>query len=633
MNLRTGIVMLWSLTAVCACLAGAATNSARGFKDLAEMEAFVDGVIAAQLEFLHIPGAAVAVVADGKVYFAKGYGYADLEEGRKVDPETTLFRIGSVTKLFAWTAVMQLAEQGKLDLKVDVNTYLKTFKIPATYPEPITMTHLMAHTPGSEDHVLGDFSYDQASRKPLGQVLATELPARVRPPGQLSVYSNYGAALAGHIVQEVSGMPWEDYVERNILALLDMKHTTVRQPVPAVLTKDVVTGYKCLGGEFEPQGFEIDVTSPAGAMSASATDMARFMIAHPQNGQYGGNRILSETTARTMHSPLFTNAPGVSPMLHGFLEQTLNGERTIEHKRGMVCCSTLLSLLPEQNTGLFVSYNCDTGGRGQALGGFQKAFMDHYYPSPEIQDLKPARTVPDRVAQCVGEYSSLRRSFTSLTKLVAIIDTISVRVDPEGYLVSAGAGGGPKKWVEVQPLLFREAKGQKRLAFRADAAGNITHLVRGSANAFVKLRCYETPAFHHAVAGISILLMLTALVVWPIVAFCMRGRLGSERPPRAARLLGWIMGFGLLLFFVRFLQEATDPQQFAFGVPPLLQRALWLPLAAIFLLAASAWFSVRAWTQKYWSLAGRIHYSLVTVAGLALLGWLYHWNLLGFYYR
>ena len=595
------------------------------------MEAFVDGVIAGQLESLHIPGAAVAVVADGKVYFAKGYGYADLEKSRKVDPETTLFRIGSVSKLFTWTAVMQLAEQGKLDLKADVNMYLKAFKIPATYPEPITLTHLLTHTPGFEDSVLGLFSHDPASLKPFGEVLAKQMPSRVRPPGQLSVYSNHGAALAGYIVQEVSGVPWEDYVEKNILAPLDMKHAATRQPVPAALTKDLMTGYKYAGGEFQPQPFEFLPTRSAGCMSASAADMARFMIAHLQNGRFGENRILSESTARTMHSRLFTNAPGVNPMLHGFGEGSLNGERTIGHSGGMLSCFTLLSLFPEQNTGFFVTYNCDTGG--QALGGFQKAFMDHYYPATEIQELKPAKPVPDRVAQCVGEYSTLRRSFTSPTKLAAIMGTVGVRVDTDGFLIATGLEDRPLKCVEEAPLLFREAKGEKRLAFRADASGKITLLFPGAASSLVKLRCYETSAFHHAVAGISLFLMVSALVAWPIVAFCVRGRRGPESPPRTARLLAWIMGLLFLLFFTCLLQGAADPMQFAFGVPSLLQRALWLLLVAIPLFAAAALFSVRAWTRKYWSLAGRIHYSLVTVAGLTLFGWLYYWNLLGFHYK
>jgi hypothetical protein len=285
--------------------------------------------------------------------------------------------------------------------------------------------------------------------------------------------------------------------------------------------------------------------------------------------------------------------------------------------------------LPERNTGLFISYNCDTGN--QAFAGFQKAFMDHYYPAPETQELKPVKPLPDRVAQCVGEYSSLRRSFTTLTKLAAIMDTIHVRVDSDGYLWL----GGPLRWVEVAPLLFRASKGQQRLAFRTDASGNTTYLFFGGdpSITFVRLRWYETSAFHHAVAAISLLVMLSALTVWPIAAFCRRGRAGPTGPPRAARLVGWIMGLLFLLFFCCVLRVAADPEQFILGVPSEVRRALWLPLLAIPLLAATTWFSVKGWKRNYWGLAGRIHYSLVTVAGLTLLGWLHYWNLLGFHYK
>jgi hypothetical protein len=150
---------------------------------------------------------------------------------------------------------------------------------------------------------------------------------------------------------------------------------------------------------------------------------------------------------------------------------------------------------------------------------------------------------------------------------------------------------------------------------------------------FVKLRWYESSAFHLAVAGLSLLVMLSALVACPIVAFCTRGRRGPESPPRIARSLAWITGLLFLLFFLCLLQAVADPFQFEFGVPSILKWALWLLLLAIPLFAATAWFSICAWTRKYWSLAGRIHYSLVAVAGLTLLGMLYYWNLLGFHYR
>ncbi len=181
-------------------------------------------MISKQLRANHIPGATVSVVKDGQLFFAKGYGSADLQEGRPVNAQTTLFRIGSVSKPFTATAVLQLAEQGKLNLHADVNIYLKTFHLPATYPEPITLAHLLTHTAGFESRATGmEAARTTSDLEPLGQLLAEHIPARVRPPGELTAYSNYGYALAGYIVEQVSGMPYAQYVEQHIFQRLRMR--------------------------------------------------------------------------------------------------------------------------------------------------------------------------------------------------------------------------------------------------------------------------------------------------------------------------------------------------------------------------------------------------------------------------
>jgi CubicO group peptidase (beta-lactamase class C family) len=154
----------------------------QGPTDRAELEAFLDEELGREMEKHHIAGAAVSVVKDGKLYFAKGYGSADLENGIPVDPEQTVFRIGSLAKLFTWTAVMQLAEQGKLDLDADINTYLD-FRIPDTYPQPITLKHLMTHTPGFEDRYYERLASDPNDLLPPREWLVSHMPARVRPPG------------------------------------------------------------------------------------------------------------------------------------------------------------------------------------------------------------------------------------------------------------------------------------------------------------------------------------------------------------------------------------------------------------------------------------------------------------------
>jgi CubicO group peptidase (beta-lactamase class C family) len=235
------------------------------------------------MEEFHFAGITAVVVKDGQILFQKGYGYSNLEDQIPVDPAETLFRIGSVTKLFTWTAVHQLSEQGKLDLDADINIYLD-FQIPDTFPDPITLRHLMSHTGGFEarEFELGVRAPDEL--KPLGQYLATHMPARVYPPGQVSVYSNYGTDLAGYIVERISGMPYADYIESNILEPLRMVHTTPRQPLPSPLEAEMSNGYTYTKNAYLQQDFQIGSTQSCGAISSTAEDMARFMLAHLQGG-------------------------------------------------------------------------------------------------------------------------------------------------------------------------------------------------------------------------------------------------------------------------------------------------------------------------------------------------------------
>lgn len=603
----------------------------RGFRGPAEMRQFVDGIMAGQRESLDIAGAVVVVVADGAIYFSKGYGRADIRNERPVDPETTLFRIGSVTKLFTATAMMQLWEQDKLELDQDVNLYLQAIQVPPTFPEPITPAHLLAHTAGFEDRFLGLFCHDPSNVKPLVITLDIELPERVRRPGEVSVYSNHGTALAGLLVQEVSGMLWEEYVQKNILDPLGMEHTTVWQPVSPALKPTLAIGYRHINGQFKPTPFNFVPISPAGSASASGGDMARFMIAHLESGRLQENRVLSETTVRAMQRPLFSNAPGINGLLHGFDEMNQNGERIFGHRGGMPCFYTLLALMPDHGIGVFISYNSDMGAKGHE--DFWQAFLNHYFPAPVNTDLRPTTESITRIQKLTGEYSSLRRSSTTLTKLSALLWTARVSVDPDGYLLTTNCGEKPRRWIEVEPSVFQEMGGTRRMAFRTDLGGQRTYLFPDfPAMTFIRHRWYETSTFQFAAAAGPLLLLGSGLLFWPLLAWYMHDRPIIGSPPRAARLSAWFMSLLFIGFFVAVAAVIKDPSQLTFGVPVLLQRILWLPILAALFLAISAYFALRAWAKGYWSFPGRLHYSSVALAGAAILWWTWHWNLLGFHY-
>jgi len=604
-----------------------------GHQNPADLEAFLDGIMAAHMETHHIAGATISVVKDGKLFFAKGYGFADIKDKKPVQADRTLFRIASISKLFTWTAVMQLVEQGKLDLSTDVNAYLKDIQIPPTFPQPITLTHLFTHTPGFED-ILSYAARKPEELIPLGQFIRTWRPTRVWPPGQFTAYSNYGTALAGYIVELVSGLPFEDYIEQNIYKPLGMEHSSFREPLPPGLAQDVSTGYRFKNGVFKSEDFELlNGDYPAGSMSTTATDIARFMVAHLQNGEYEGQRILKEDTAKLMHTRLFSHDPRIGGNAHGFWERSLNKLSILEHGGDITCFHSLFMLIPEKNAGFFVSYN-SVGSSGLARYELFQAFLNRYYPSPAVAEPAPPADFQTRAGRYVGTYEMNRRSYTKFDKLVALLTPVKIGATPEGNLLMVmPAGLGTKAFVEMERDVFHEIGGQETIIFREDK-GQVRYAFYSAfpEMAFVKLKGSQIPSFHYLVAGLSVILFLTAALGWPVGALgrvvCRRPRFGNLAP-RAARWLAGGMSALFLLFLVGLAVALSDLEQFFYGVPSVFKISLTFSVAAAVLAVGVLVFTLLAWRKKYWTGCSRVHYTLVFLAALAFLWLLNFWNLLG----
>ena len=515
-----------------------------------DLETFLDGIVPLQLERDDIAGATIAVVRDGKLLFAKGYGYADYEKKRPVSAEETLFRPGSVSKLFTWTAVMQLVEQGKLDLDRDVNAYLD-YKIPDAYGQPITLRHILAHTPGFDEQVKDIFNAGGASPD-LGQYMKTHIPARVYPPGTVTSYSNYGASLAGYIVERVSGRPFNEYVAENILKPLGMTRSTFAQPLPPDLAPLMSNGYR-LASE-GPKPFEVIGPFPAGSMSSTATDMARFMLAHLQDGQLDGARILKPETARLMHSRLFALDPAANGMCYGFYEESRNGQRVIGHGGDTASFHSDLHLLPDAGVGFFVSHN--SLGRGSPLPRetLWKMFLDRYFPYTPT----PAPTLggADADARAVsGSYMLSRRSETSFLRAASLLGEATVAPAGDGSIIVAqmtGANGKPKRWREVAPMTFLEVDGQEKLIFKPDRDGRMQMVLPDPFFVFQRVGLWENGRVLLFVLAVSLLLMLLTLLLWPVGWFVRRHyghRLELTRAEWWLRLAVRAV-FALDLFFV-----------------------------------------------------------------------------------
>ena len=313
-----------------------------------DLEAFLEGMMPLQLAREDIAGAVISVVKDGKPFFAKGYGYSNVEKRTPVSADATLFRPGSISKLFNWTSIMQLVEQGKLDLDRDVNDYLD-FKVPPAFAKPITLRNIMTHTPGLEETIQELFVEKASDLKPLDEYLKEHMPARIFPPGTTPAYSNYATALAGYILQRVSGEKFDDYIDRHIFQPLQMTHCTTRQPLPDNLKPLMSNGYEV--GSEPTKPFEWVEAAPAGSSSVTGADMQHFMIAHLQEGQYEGIQILRPETARLMHSRQLTIAPDMNGMALGFYEETRNGHRIIGHAGDTQYFHSDLHLIPDAGVG------------------------------------------------------------------------------------------------------------------------------------------------------------------------------------------------------------------------------------------------------------------------------------------
>ena len=607
------------------------SEPARGLRSAEELETFIDGVMAAHMQSRKIPAATISVVKDGALFFAKGYGYANREKRIPVDAEKTLFRPGSTSKLFTWTAVMQLHERGKLNLDANVNDYLTTFQIPDTYPEPITMKHLLTHTPGFEDGGLGYLFVRSAEEiVPLSESLKAHIPWRVRPPGTYSSYSNFGTALAGLIVANISGMSFNEYIEKNIFEPLGMENSTFREPLPDRLAGNMATGFKRKKGVYEKGNFEfITNFGPAGSLSSTATDMARFMIAHLQNGRYNDARILQEATAQLMHSQLYTLDPRLPGMAHGFYESRVNGLHIIGHAGDTTLFHTDLALLPRHNIGIFVSY-VTNGGR--ARRELLKAFLDRYFPEAERPAPAAASDFQTRGSRFAGSYRFTRHNSSTIEKLLALAAVFSVSPTSDNTLLVSGIFPEPMQYVEVEPLLFKQIDGRQTIAFKENEEGEITHMFLGAFPFMPTYRVswYETPAFSLAIVGLGVLFSITTMVS----AFYHRKE--SKTAPAgsrwAVRLAVAVSGL-TLVFLVSFIAIiASQAESIMYGIPSSLTAALVLPIITSLLTIGTTIFVVLAWKRRFWNLVRRVHYSFFSLTALALVWFYFHWNILGFQY-
>ncbi len=604
-----------------------------------DLDAWLDGMVPFALKSGDIAGAVVVVVKDGKVLSEKGFGYANVARKIPMDPARTMIRPGSTSKMFTWTAVMQLVEAGKLDLDRDVNDYLD-FKIPETFGRRITLRDLMNHRAGFEEGLKDILATDPRFAESTEQYLKTHPRPMLFAPGEVPAYSNYGAALAGYIVERVSGEGFERYVESHIFLPLGMTHSTMEQPLPGRFEGQVAQGYRTASGRAQP--YELVITRPAGSVTATADDMSKFMLAHLQHGRLGEYQMLSPAVADLMQRPSEAGLPGFATLAHGMFYQTWNGRTVIGHGGDTVVFHTELELLPREHVGIFYSFN--SRGKDDAVYGLRQAlfegFMDRYFPAPPSTEPPTLANARRDALEIAGRYQSSRRVEHGFISLFYLMQQSSITANPDGTINGPGFGGrGPKKYREIGPQLWREAGGRRQLAL-ARVSGVKT--VIGSEDPTSVLQSVpplRSASLNVAVFLLSLAILLWTVLLWPLSALLRRADRATSGVPgevRRLRLLARVAAVIDLLYlggWFLVLQPVlkTDLQVYGSALDPVVRTLQVAGLLAIATGGVGVWIAWRMfkakapWLSRIWTVA--VAAALVGVLWIGVMGQLISFNL------
>lgn len=595
----------------------------------------LDELVPASLESHDIPGATVAVV-DGDETITAGYGVADRESETPVDPAETAFRLGSVSKSVTATAIMEQIQRGELDPQYLLTNYVADDIVP---DRQVSLAELLTHRGGFESSNRGLWLPDGDRIRPLAAYLRDEPQTQVRDPGTVGSYSNFGYSLAGQALAAVVGKPFHRAMDQTLLNPAGMTNSSFRQPLPDSVAATHATGHSPTG-DYRNGQFPLVGLRPAGSLSATADDVARFLRLHLDDGKLDGEQVVEPDTAAATHEQWATHDERLDGMAFGLIEETRGETRTLWHNGATPSFYSHLVLVPEQEFGLFVSFNAPAGSA--AANEVVEGVLDEMLPD-SAQESPSLDGTPTRADELEGIYRSLRQSHTWHDRATSVLNasTVSVSVADDGALVTEG-GGETNRWIEIEPLVFEHETGRRRIAFGEDD-GSVEYLFRGgSPTAYGRVGGLEQLWIHGVLALVALLGAFSGVVGWPGEALYRRIRaeemgqagdvtweslLGS-RPARAKVVAGVAVAGGLGGLVAMLLHLAVSPY-LVLSDPPVTFRALFAgPIVAVVATAGAVGYTGLMLTSGDGERLERVHYAAVT-ASLAVGCWLLsYWNLL-----
>jgi CubicO group peptidase (beta-lactamase class C family) len=586
--------------------------------DRAALKAYIDGVVSSLQREHGLAGLTLAVVKDDSLWLAQGYGEADLSRKLAVQADTTRFRIGSVSKTFIWTAAMMLVERGQLDLDADVNSYLKKVHIVEAFGTPVTMRHLMHHRAGFEDS-MRLFAVADDDTRTLNEVLSEQQPKRVYAPGLRTSYSNWGAALAAQVVEDVSGVPYGDFLQHEILDPLAMRDTSWTAPgkLDAAGRANLADGYKSGSGALDAQSYmQIGAYWPAGGIASTANDMSRWMRMHLNGGELEGVRLMSAETHARMWTRGYDDRPGAADLAHGFQDRSYHGLRLLGHGGATAAFLSNMVLVPELRLGIFVSQN--SAQTRLPISQLPELIVDHLHESSYQATLAVTPGDPGVLSEVDGSYLQNRRVFSSFAAVLGLnsVGTVSAR-SADAVLISIGDQAKQYLRVGQERDLFEAADGS-RVAFVREGGRVVALADSSGVHTLEKLGVLGMPNTLFGALGGSLLLALSSLLGfwWRLGRGPAYGAGLAAGLAASASLLSalCVIGFAVVVVLLVIDLSAFDLSTMAASYPSEAMRqthyAGWVMAGAAAAMLLALW---PAWIASGWGLWRRLHFTVFTL--------------------
>lgn len=604
------------------------------------IEPFIDSLITSLMKEQNIIGCGVTIVKDSGIVISKGYGFADLENKKLVDPGKTLFRTASVCKVVVATTLMMLKEKGAIDFNTDINKYLKRFKIDNKFGNPITVAHLLTHTPGFDDFYIGKSACNENEAIPLGEFLMKHLPERVTSPGEVNSYSNIGMALAALLVEDITGKDFEEYVVENIFLPLNMTKSSFR--TKKEFKDNIYKGYVYLNGKQLEFPFDFLNDYPAGQMLTTVNEFSNFMLMQLNKGNFNGKQIVDSILIEEMQSVHFTHHPKLNSAFgYGIMIEKYSSTKLLSHGGGYPGILTLMRLFPELHFGVFIAINGYNSNLNEIVSD---EIMNRFFPysKPESKIKYPITNLSKydkNVDRFVGDYRFTRYSRNEITKVGLLLGMIGNELpiwkNDNGMLLMSDYSGKVRRLIQVEPLLFQSIDDDYYIKFREDADGNITHLFTDGITALEKTPMLYTIKIHRIFFGVITFVFGMVALSGLFRSVRSKKKSGNKKSKMfmiAEKIsnvyLIYLLLFGLVMNVI--LNPIERLIGFAYGMPWYFYLLQMIPFVFISLILRLVFIFIIELKNKSIPKVSIIIYLIFLFVCITSVWFLNTWNLIGF---